>query len=119
MIDDVTRTVPRPEDRSSRALFGETVKHAKGYLAAEKEAITLRVKLTATVAKTAAVFGVVAAVLALFGLGWLLVAAVGALAHLVGHTWASLIVALVLLLAAYLCVRKAASAVSTLSGLNE
>lgn len=119
MIEDITGAVRRPEHRSSRALFGESVAHAKGYVAAEKEAITLRVKLTASVAKTVAVFGVVAVVLALFGLGWLLVAGVGALAHLVGYAWAALIVALVLLLAAYLCVRKAARALSILSGSAE
>ena len=100
-------------------LLGEAVEHTKGYFAAEKEAITLRVRLTATIVRNAAVFGVVAAVLALFGVGWLLVAAVGALAHVIGHTFAALAVGLVLLLSAYLCVRRATGALADLKGLGE
>lgn len=108
----------RPDDRSARSLFSESIEHTKGYLAAEKEAITLRVRLTATVAKTAAIFGAVAAILALFGIGWLLVAVVGALAHLVGYIWAALIVGLTLLIVAFLCVQRVSSAVKSLPEMN-
>ena len=116
MMEDASRTTRRPEDRSSRALFGETVDHVKGYLAAEKQAVTLRVKLTVAAAKSLVLFGTVAAVGALFGIGWLLVAAVGALSHLVGHTIAAAIIGAVLLLAAYLSLRRAMGALNDLPG---
>lgn len=104
------------DDESIRSLFGDTLQHSKAYLGAEKEALTLRARITAALIKTAAVFGALAGVLALFGLGWLLAAAVGALALLIGDVLAAMVVGLVLLLAAYLCVRQVKSALSRIPG---
>lgn len=114
--DTVARTQSSADTGSIRSLFGDTVQHSKAYLVAEREALTLRVRVTAALLKTAVTFGAVAAVLALFGLGWLLVAAVAALAILIGHVLAALVVGLLLLAAAYLCVRTVMGAVSRIPG---
>ena len=92
------------------------IAHSKAYLSAETDALTLRVKLTAVVARNAAVFGGAAGVLALFGFGWLLVALVDGLSELMHPAWAALIVAVALLLLAFACVRLATGALRGLPG---
>lgn len=118
VTDKATVSPTPPENRSSRVLLGEAVEHAKGYVAAEKDALTLRLQLSVAIARNAAIFGIVAVVLALFGFGWLLVAVVGALAHVIGHTFAALAFGLVLLLAGYFCVRRVTGALSSLKDLG-
>ncbi len=109
-MDTAIHTPERPDDVSVRRLVRETVAHSKAYLSAEKEALTLRAKLTVVVARNAAVFGMAAGVLALFGFGWMLVAAAEGLSELVHPAWAALIVAVALMLTALLCVRLATGA---------
>ena len=104
----------RGSDRSARSLLRDTIDHSKAYVAAEREALTLRAKLTAAVAKHAAVYGVVAVVMGLFGFGWLLAAVARGLGEVVHPAWAALIVAVALLLIAYLCVRLATGALKAL-----
>ena len=103
-------------EESIRRLFSDTVQHSKAYVAAEKEALTLRAKLTLAIAKHAVLFGVVAAVLALFGFGWLLAAAVAALSIVMHPALAALLVAIVLLVLAYLCLRRATAGLADLPG---
>lgn len=114
--DTAARVRHRSDDESIRELFGDTVQHSRSYIAAQKEALTLRARITAALIKTAVAFGSVAGVLALFGFGWVLAAAVGALALLIGDVLAALVVGLLLLLAAFLCVRRAMSALSRIPG---
>lgn len=110
------RTSEAPQEESIRQLLSETVDHSKAYIAAEKEALTLRAKLTLAVAKHAAIFGIVAGVLALFGFGWLLSAIVAALSIIMHPALAALLVAVMLLLLAYLCSRRATAGLADLPG---
>ena len=99
-----TRDTKTVRDRESiRALFSATVDHSKAYLSAEKQALTLRAQLTLAAFKMAAVFGLLAAVLGLFALGWLLVTIAAALAVLIGAPLAALVVTLLLLVGASVC----------------
>lgn len=114
--DTAARVRHRSDDESIRELFGDTVEHSRNYIAAQKDALTLRARITAAIVKTAVAFGSIAIVLALFGLSWVLAAAVGALALLIGYVLAALAVGLLLLLAAFLCVRRVMSTLSRLPG---
>lgn len=110
------RIAERKPEESVRRLFSETVGHSKAYIAAEKDALTLRVKLTVAIAKHAVTFGVVAGVLALFGFGWLLSSAVAALSIVMHPALAALLVAVVLLVLAFVCLKLATSRLSDLPG---
>ena len=103
-------------NESIRRLFNETVDHSKAYISAEKDSLTLRAKLTLAVAKHAVVLGTVAGVLALFGFGWLLSAAVAGLSIVMHPALAALSVAVVLLVLAYVFLKRATSGLSDLPG---
>ncbi len=102
------------EGVSIRNLFADTIGLSKAYIAAEKAALTLRARLTAAVLASALALGVTAAVLALFGFGWLLVGLALLLAEVIGSVGAAFVVALVLLALASACALLARRALSRL-----
>lgn len=101
-------------DGSIRDLFSETVHHSKAYIAAERTALTLRARLTAKVLTLALAFGSAAAILALFGFGWLLVGLALLLAEAIGAIGAAFVVSLILLGLAFVCVLLARRALARL-----
>lgn len=106
------------EGGSIRDLFSDTVQHSKAFIAAERAALTLRARLTATIVASAAAFGVAAAVLGLFAFGWLLVGLSRLLAEAIGPIGAAFVVSLVLLGLAFVCVLLARRALARLPRLS-
>jgi hypothetical protein len=107
---------PDGADRSLLEDLEALYADGRTYLSAEIAFQQSRAAYVGAKAKSAAIFGVAAALLALLALIGLTVGLIITLAPLIGPLGATLLVVAVLLIVAFLCVRRATKALSALTG---